>query len=236
MMLHAPTPTIPPTPALPLKGGGRENNGECGVCGLTGELDDSAQLSFSDRQMRPLPSRVSLPPPLRGRAGVGGCGRMICSLLLTLCFATAAHAVEPDEILADSRLEARARQLSTGLRCLVCQNQSIDDSSAPLARDLRLLVRERLQTGETDAQVMRFITDRYGQFVLLNPPVGRNTLLLWATPVLLLAAAALVWWRRRVLPTAVPSAAPQAPLSPAEQHRLDTLLIQQQRDQSSFEP
>jgi cytochrome c-type biogenesis protein CcmH len=116
---------------------------------------------------------------------------------LTLCLATSAHAVEPDEILSDPRLESRARALSTGLRCVVCQNQSIDDSSAPLARDLRLLVRERLTAGETDAQVMRFITDRYGQFVLLNPPVGRNTALLWGTPVLLLLATTIFWHRNR---------------------------------------
>jgi cytochrome c-type biogenesis protein CcmH len=149
--------------------------------------------------------------------------RQILALLLTLCLATSALAVEPDEILADTKLEARARHLSTGLRCLVCQNQSIDDSSAPLARDLRLLVRERLTAGETDAQVMRFITDRYGQFVLLNPPVGRNTLLLWATPFLLLLASALLWWRRRA-PEATPARAQPTPLSTDEQQRLDKLL------------
>jgi cytochrome c-type biogenesis protein CcmH len=160
--------------------------------------------------------------------------RLLTALLLTLCLATAAHAVEPDEILADGRLEARARHLSTGLRCLVCQNQSIDDSSAPLARDLRLLVRERLQTGETDAQVMRFITDRYGQFVLLNPPVGRNTLLLWATPLLLLAASALYWWRRRAADA--PSASPLPSLSAAEQQRLDTLLGSSKPDQKPLKP
>jgi cytochrome c-type biogenesis protein CcmH len=148
---------------------------------------------------------------------------VLLALLLTLCIASSALAVEPDEILADQRLEARARHLSTGLRCLVCQNQSIDDSSAPLARDLRLLVRERLQSGETDAQVMRFVTDRYGQFVLLNPPVGRNTLLLWATPILLLAATALFWWRRRQPETAAAPAA-SAPLTAAEQQRLSKLL------------
>jgi cytochrome c-type biogenesis protein CcmH len=147
----------------------------------------------------------------------------ILAPLLSLCLATAAHAVEPDEILADSRLEARARHLSTGLRCLVCQNQSIDDSSAPLARDLRLLVRERLQSGETDDQVMRFITDRYGQFVLLNPPVGRNTLLLWATPFLLLLASGLFWWRWRE-PDVSSTRAQPTPLSTDEQQRLDRLL------------
>ena len=83
----------------------------------------------------------------------------------------AALAVEPDEILPDPALEARARAISAGLRCLVCQNQSIDDSNAPLARDLRLLVRERLKAGDSDAQVMRFVEDRYGEFVLLKPPL-----------------------------------------------------------------
>jgi cytochrome c-type biogenesis protein CcmH len=150
---------------------------------------------------------------------------LVFAASLAACLATAAHAVEPDEILADGKLEARARHLSTGLRCLVCQNQSIDDSSAPLARDLRLLVRERLQSGETDDQVMRFITDRYGQFVLLNPPVGRNTLLLWATPILLLLASALFWWRRRTPETASTDARP-TPLSSDEQQRLDKLLGQ----------
>ena len=84
-----------------------------------------------------------------------------------------AFAVEPDEILPNATLEARARAISSGLRCLVCQNQSIDDSNAPLARDLRLLVRERLKAGDTDAQVMQFVEDRYGEFVLLRPRVQR---------------------------------------------------------------
>jgi cytochrome c-type biogenesis protein CcmH len=140
-------------------------------------------------------------------------------VMLALAFALPAHAVEPDEILPDARLERRARALSTELRCLVCQNQSIDDSNAPLARDLRLLVRERLTAGETDAQVMRFITDRYGQFVLLNPPVGRNTALLWATPVLLLAAAAFALWRRNGTSSPAP-----AEMTADEQNRLKRLL------------
>jgi cytochrome c-type biogenesis protein CcmH len=154
--------------------------------------------------------------------------RDLAAILLTLCLATAAHAVEPDEILADARLESRARALSTGLRCLVCQNQSIDDSSAPLARDLRLLVRERLQAGETDAQVMSFITDRYGQFVLLNPPVGRNTVLLWATPLLLLIATALFWQRNRRsnIASRVSGSRTERPLTPEEQRRLAGLLGQ----------
>ncbi len=110
-----------------------------------------------------------------------------------------AGAVEPDEILQDPALEARARALSAELRCLVCQNQSIDDSNAPLARDLRLLVRERLKAGDTDEQVLDFVVDRYGEFALLNPRFSTHTLLLWLGPpaVLLLTLALLLVYARR---------------------------------------
>lgn len=94
-------------------------------------------------------------------------------------------AVEPDEILQNADLEKRARSISSGLRCLVCQNQSIDDSDAPLAKDLRVLVRERLLEGETDQEVLDYIAQRYGQFVLLKPPFNLHTLLLWVSPLLL---------------------------------------------------
>ena len=97
--------------------------------------------------------------------------------------------MQPNEVLSDPALEARARGLSANLRCLVCQNQSIDDSDAPLARDLRLLVRERLVAGDSDAEVTRFLVARYGEFVLLRPPFGWHTLMLWLTPVLLLTLA-----------------------------------------------
>src|SRR6185312_12019767 len=103
-------------------------------------------------------------------------------ILLALLPASRALAVEPDEILQDAALETRARRLSGELRCLVCQNQSIDDSNAPLAKDLRLLVRERLQAGDSDDAVLDFIVDRYGTFVLLRPPFELDTVLLWATP------------------------------------------------------
>lgn len=106
-----------------------------------------------------------------------------------------ALAVEPDEILADPKLEARARALSVDLRCLVCQNQSVDDSNAPLARDLRLLVRERLKAGDTDAQVMSFVVARYGDFVLLRPPFNAKTLLLWVSAPLLLVLVGWGLWR-----------------------------------------
>lgn len=101
-----------------------------------------------------------------------------------------AGAVQPEEILSDRRLEERARHISADLRCLVCQNQSIDDSDAPLAKDLRVLVRERLVAGETDAAVRDFVVQRYGEFVLLKPVFRLHTALLWLAPVLVLAAGA----------------------------------------------
>ena len=127
--------------------------------------------------------------------------------ILTLVFAlavlsgpSAAYAVQPDEIMADPVKEARARELSRELRCMVCQNQSIDDSEAPLARDLRLLVRERIAAGDSDAQVMDFLVARYGEFVLLKPRLEPHTLLLWLLPPLALAGGGLALWlhgRRR---------------------------------------
>jgi cytochrome c-type biogenesis protein CcmH len=109
------------------------------------------------------------------------------------------HAVQPDEIMSDAKQEARARALSQQLRCMVCQNQSIDDSDAPLARDLRLLVRERIAHGDSDAQVINFLVARYGPFVLLKPPFNPHTMLLWLLPPLALAggAIALVLYARR---------------------------------------
>lgn len=101
----------------------------------------------------------------------------------------AAHAVQPDEVLPDPKLEQRARELSTGLRCMVCQNQNIDDSDAPLAKDLRILVRDRLKAGDTDEQVRTYLQTRYGDFVLLKPPFKVDTLLLWVTPFAVLVAA-----------------------------------------------
>jgi cytochrome c-type biogenesis protein CcmH len=120
-------------------------------------------------------------------------------LLLTLALPGAAFAVQPDEVLKDPALEARARALSADLRCLVCQNQSIDDSDAPLAKDLRLLVRERLVAGDSDRGVLDFIVARYGEFVLLRPVIAPHTLLLWAAPFLALLAgiAGLLFARRR---------------------------------------
>jgi cytochrome c-type biogenesis protein CcmH len=119
--------------------------------------------------------------------------------------ASNADAVQPDEIMSDPAKELRARELSRELRCMVCQNQSIDDSEAPLARDLRLLVRERIAAGDSNAQVIDFLVARYGEFVLLNPRLKPHTLLLWLLPPLALAGGGLALWRygrRRSRPTA----------------------------------
>jgi cytochrome c-type biogenesis protein CcmH len=147
--------------------------------------------------------------------------RLVLALLAALLFSVPAFAVQPDEVLKDPVLEKRARDLSAGLRCLVCQNQSIDDSDAQLAKDLRLLVRERLVAGDTDDQVRSFLVQRYGEFVLLKPAFKAHTLLLWLTPALVLvlggigAYAAL---RRRPQPAAA--------LDEDERKALEALLRQ----------
>ena len=112
--------------------------------------------------------------------------------LLPVLLAAPAHAVKPDEMLADPALEARARAISEGLRCMVCQNQSIDESDADLARDLRILVRDRLKAGDSDRQVVDYIVSRYGEFVLLKPRFDLRNALLWATPALLLVIGGIV--------------------------------------------
>ena len=124
----------------------------------------------------------------------------ILFVLITALAASAAHAVQPDEIMSDPARESRARDLSRELRCMVCQNQSIDDSDAPLARDLRLLVRERIATGDSDAQVIDFLVARYGEFVLLKPRFNSRTVLLWLLPPLALLGGGIALWtnmRRR---------------------------------------
>ena len=118
---------------------------------------------------------------------------LLCFLLLV----TPAYAVQPDEILGDAKLESRARDLSTGLRCLVCQNQSIDESDAPLAKDLRVLIRERLTKGDSDAEITDFVVARYGDFVLLKPRLTTRTAILWATPFLIILVGFALMLRRR---------------------------------------
>ena len=147
---------------------------------------------------------------------------LVLAVAISFLAAFPAYAVQPDEVLQDPALEARARAISEGLRCLVCQNQSIDDSDAPLAKDLRLLVRERLKAGDTDQEIADFIVARYGEFVLLRPRLSPHTLLLWfATPAVFATALLLIWlaYRRR-------KAAAQglAPLSANEERRLKRLL------------
>jgi cytochrome c-type biogenesis protein CcmH len=146
-------------------------------------------------------------------------------LTLTLVASPRVEAVQPDEILADSALEGRARALSKELRCMVCQNQSIDDSDAPLARDLRVLVRERLQAGDSDGQVIDFLVARYGEFVLLKPRFSLHTALLWLGPaaVMLIGALGLFVLARRYRAVSGAAAAGAA-LTPAEQARLSEIL------------
>ncbi len=144
-------------------------------------------------------------------------------LLLFVLLAPVSLGVEPDEQLADPALEARAREISLGLRCLVCQNQSIDDSNAALARDLRILVRQRLESGDSDQDVRAYVVARYGQFVLLKPPFNLSTLILWLTPALVLlvgATAAYLRWRGTPRREA-------EPLSEAEEHALRQLVGEQ---------
>ena len=136
-------------------------------------------------------------------------------LFSVLIAAVPAYAVQPDEMLRDPALESRARALSAELRCMVCQNQSIDDSDAPLARDIRLLIRERLVKGESNATVRDFLVSRYGDFILLKPPFKIETLLLWLGAPLALALGALAMWRAARRRQSAP-----APLSEEEEARL----------------
>ena len=148
-------------------------------------------------------------------------------LLCALVAPALSFAVTPDEMLKDPAQEARARRLSQELRCMVCQNQSIDDSEAPLAHDLRVLVRQRIEAGDTDRQVLNFLVARYGEFVLLRPRFEWRTLLLWALPpaVLLIGGAGLLLQARRRTRANVPPAA----LSSEEQRRLAGLIEDQPR-------
>jgi len=150
---------------------------------------------------------------------------LILTMLVLLTGGSPVLAVEPDEILADPVLEARARAISTELRCVVCQNQSIDDSDADIARDMRLLVRERLVAGDNDEEVVNYLVARYGEFVLLRPPLQPNTLALWLAPPIMAVVIATLsvlfyqTYRRRRLAGTGPD-----PLSPADRAELDALV------------
>jgi len=146
--------------------------------------------------------------------------RALLIFVAGLLWAAPALAVQPDEVLKDPVLEHRAREISGGLRCLVCQNQSIDDSDAPLAKDLRILVRERLKAGDTDREVKQYLVQRYGEFVLLRPVFGVHTLLLWLTPALVLALGGFGIYtavRRRRTPA-------PAPLDETERAEVERIL------------
>jgi cytochrome c-type biogenesis protein CcmH len=149
-------------------------------------------------------------------------------MALTLSCAGPAVAVQPDEVLPDAAMETRARDISRELRCMVCQNQSIDDSDAPLARDLRLLVRERLTAGDSNNQVLDFLTARYGEFVLLRPRFTARTALLWLLPLGLLAVGVfglvLLGRRYRMRAASVGEAAEIPRLTPAEEARLAEVI------------
>lgn len=155
------------------------------------------------------------------------CASLVC---LSIFDIRPARAVEPDEILPNAALEARARAISSELRCLVCQNQSIDDSNAPLAHDLRVLVRERLTAGDSDAAVKRFVVARYGEFVLLRPPFEPSTFLLWlGPPAMLLATLVALLFSSRRNRAAVAAA---ERLSAEEELRLAKLLKRETKDRN----
>ena len=143
--------------------------------------------------------------------------RHVLALLLLLASLSPAFAVQPDEMLKDPALEARARDISTGLRCLVCQNQSIDDSNATMARDLRILIREQLVEGKSDAEVVDFVVARYGDFVLLKPRFKGTTIVLWLAPFLILGLVLVVAVKKRARPAV-------NPLSEAEKAEITALI------------
>lgn len=153
--------------------------------------------------------------------------RLFTLIWLALAIATpapTAFAVQPDEVLNNPALEKRARDLSLELRCLVCQNQSIDDSNAPLARDLRLLVRDRLKQGDSDQEVLDFIVARYGEFVLLRPRFAPHTLILWLAPPLLFLIGILVMYRAYRNRSRLADAQAGKPLTAKEEREVERLL------------
>lgn len=152
---------------------------------------------------------------------------LICTALLAALCCGQALAVRPDEMLTDPRLESRARSIGKELRCLVCQNESIDDSDADLAHDLRVLVRQRLVAGDSDDQVKQYVVSRYGTYVLLKPPFDTETYLLWFGPLILLlgAAGTAAFYLRRYR-----TAGETPPLSAEENQRLAALLAERRKD------
>lgn len=150
--------------------------------------------------------------------------KLFALAFLVILSVSPVHAVEPNEVLDDPALEARARDLSKILRCVVCQNQSIDDSNADLAKDLRVLLRERLKEGDTDEQAIDYIVARYGNFVLLKPPVQFSTLLLWFGPLLIFLAAAFIYWTLIHRKSGTDTAETAAPLSDQERRELQDIL------------
>jgi cytochrome c-type biogenesis protein CcmH len=152
--------------------------------------------------------------------------RTLVAVLLCLALAVPAWAVNPDEVLDDPALEERARDLSAELRCLVCQNESIDDSQADMARDLRLLVRERLVAGDTNTEVLAYVTDRYGAFVRLRPPLNASTVILWVMPFVfgLVAFASCAVYLRSRKTVAAAEGGPD--LSAEERAELERILAQ----------
>lgn len=151
----------------------------------------------------------------------------VLALLVTLAAPTASYAVQPDEMLKDPTQESRAREISRELRCVVCQNESIDESNADLARDLRLIVRDRVSKGDSNEQVLDFVVARYGDYVLLKPPFKLSTYALWFGPLifaLLALAGGWAFFRRPATTEAQAEEAPPAPLSAAEKKRLEALL------------
>jgi cytochrome c-type biogenesis protein CcmH len=162
-----------------------------------------------------------LPSPLRDSPRCCAPSVALIIVLLLALSPSISFAVDPQEQLQDSTLEARAREISAGLRCLVCQNQSIDDSDAPLAKDLRLIVRQQLQKGESNSQVVDYIVARYGEFVLLKPRLGLNTVILWLTPLLLVTGGIVLAAR---IVRRQPETHNAPPLTPEEREELHSLL------------
>ena len=150
---------------------------------------------------------------------------------IALLFSATAFAVQPDEILQDEALEKRARAISAQLRCLVCQNQSIDESDASLAKDLRILIRDLLTQNKSDPEIMDFVVARYGEYILLKPRFEAQTLVLWLTPFLLLAGGAIFLFRRRQ-----PAAPASLELTDQEKHRLEEVLNGKPSPASTKEP